>query len=166
MRDSALAVQDVTKIPINHLARRARLPVDSQAMDATQDPVVASYRERIGAVDDEILDAVNRRVTLVAELHKHKREQGYPMRDPAREQTLIEKLNLKDIVMVGHPQAAAKSRAISAVMGPAGLPRPCSFGAIAPLMLKTEANPGGLPIESSTVCARASFRTGHNSTRT
>ena len=54
-------------------------------MDATQDPVVATYRERISAVDDEILDAVNRRVTLVAELHRHKREQGYPMRDPARE---------------------------------------------------------------------------------
>jgi chorismate mutase len=62
-------------------------------MDATQDPVVASYRKRINAVDDEILDAVNRRVTLVAELHRHKREQGYPMRDPAREQMLIEKLN-------------------------------------------------------------------------
>ena len=69
------------------------MPVDSLAMDATQDPVVASYRERISAVDDQILDAVNRRVTLVAELHSHKREQGYPMRDPAREQTLIEKLN-------------------------------------------------------------------------
>jgi chorismate mutase len=93
LRDSALAVQDITKIPINHLAGRARLPVDSKAMDATQDPVVAAYRERISAVDDEILDAVNRRVTLVAELHRHKREQGYPMRDPAREQTLIEKLN-------------------------------------------------------------------------
>ena len=75
------------------MAGPARLPVDSQAMDATQDPVVASYRERISAVDGEILDAVNRRVTLVAELHRHKREQGYPMRDPAREQTLIEKLN-------------------------------------------------------------------------
>ena len=62
-------------------------------MDATQDPVVASYRERISAVDGEILDAVNRRVTLVAELHRHKREQGYPMRDPAREQTLIDTLN-------------------------------------------------------------------------
>ena len=62
-------------------------------MGATQDPVVATYRERISAVDDEILDAVNRRVTLVAELHQHKREQGYPMRDPAREQTLIDQLN-------------------------------------------------------------------------
>ena len=62
-------------------------------MDATQDPVVASYRKRISAVDGEILDAVNRRVTLVAELHRHKREQGYPMRDPAREQTLIDNLN-------------------------------------------------------------------------
>src|SRR5690242_7259564 len=65
-------------------------------MDATQDPVDASNRERISAVDDEILDAVNRRVTLVAELHKHKREQGCLLHDPAREQTLIEKLNPTD----------------------------------------------------------------------
>ena len=97
-RTSSTATQLVAS---NHLkiiqrpsgAGRARLPVDSDTMDATQDPVVASYRERISVVDDEILDAVNRRVTLVAELHRYKREHGYPMRDPAREQTLIEKLN-------------------------------------------------------------------------
>lgn len=63
-----------------------------RSMDATQDPVVAAYRERISAVDAEILDAVNRRVALVSELHAHKRNQGYPMLDPAREQRLIESL--------------------------------------------------------------------------
>jgi chorismate mutase len=61
-------------------------------MDATRDPVVAAARERISAVDREILDAVNRRVALVAELHEHKRAQGYPMRDPAREHALIDRL--------------------------------------------------------------------------
>ena len=61
-------------------------------MDARQDPVVARYRERISAVDAEILDAVNRRVVLVSELHAHKRAQGYPMLDPSREQQLIDSL--------------------------------------------------------------------------
>ena len=59
-------------------------------MDAAGDATVSSYRERITAVDGEILDAVNRRIALVAELHAHKRAQGYPMRDPAREQALID----------------------------------------------------------------------------
>jgi len=62
-------------------------------MDTARDPVIESYRERISAVDAEILSAVNRRLTLVSELHSHKRDQGYPMRDPAREEQLISTLN-------------------------------------------------------------------------
>src|SRR5919109_5306287 len=61
-------------------------------MDAAQDPVVTTARERIGAVDAEILAAVNRRIVLVSALHAHKRAQGYPMRDPARERALIDTL--------------------------------------------------------------------------
>ncbi len=61
-------------------------------MDAAGDKVVDGYRARISAVDRELLDALNRRVALVAELHAHKRQQGYPMRDPAREQTVIASL--------------------------------------------------------------------------
>jgi chorismate mutase len=57
--------------------------------DAARDTVVEGYRERISAVDREILDAVNRRVALVRELHAHKRERGYPMRDPGRERAMI-----------------------------------------------------------------------------
>jgi chorismate mutase len=60
--------------------------------DAARDTVVEGYRERISAVDGEILDAVNRRAALVRELHAHKREQGYPMRDPGRERAMIESL--------------------------------------------------------------------------
>ena len=62
-------------------------------MDAAGDTTVSSYRERITAVDREIVDAVNRRIALVAELHAHKRAQGYPMRDPGREQALIASLS-------------------------------------------------------------------------
>jgi chorismate mutase len=61
-------------------------------MEPSTDPVVAEFRERIGAVDAEILDAVNRRVTLVSELHAHKRAQGYPMIDAERERRLIASL--------------------------------------------------------------------------
>jgi chorismate mutase / prephenate dehydratase len=57
--------------------------------DAARDSVVEGYRDRISAVDAEILDAFNRRVALVRELHAHKRERGYPMRDQARERELI-----------------------------------------------------------------------------
>lgn len=57
--------------------------------DAARDSIVEGYRERISAVDGEILDALNRRVALVRGLHAHKRAQGYPMRDPARERELI-----------------------------------------------------------------------------
>ena len=61
-------------------------------MDAAGDTVVDSYRAQISAVDSELLDALNRRVALVRELHAHKRQRGYPMRDPAREQALIASL--------------------------------------------------------------------------
>ena len=61
-------------------------------MDPSADPVVITAREQIGAVDAEILDAVNRRVALVAELHAHKRAQGYPMVDADRERRLIASL--------------------------------------------------------------------------
>ena len=61
-------------------------------MNPSEDSVVQDARDRIGAVDAEILDAVNRRVSLVAELHAHKRAQGYPMVDPERERRLIASL--------------------------------------------------------------------------
>lgn len=53
------------------------------------DPVVASYRERISAADDEVLAAVNHRLRLVSELHAHKRRHGYPLFDAAREENVV-----------------------------------------------------------------------------
>jgi chorismate mutase len=61
-------------------------------MNPSEDPVVLAAREQIGAVDAEILGAVNRRVSLVTELHAHKRARGYPMVDPDRERRLIASL--------------------------------------------------------------------------
>jgi chorismate mutase len=53
------------------------------------DPVLASYRERISAADDGVLKAVNDRLALVAELHAHKRRSGLPLVDAAREQDVV-----------------------------------------------------------------------------
>jgi chorismate mutase len=65
-------------------------------VDPSPDPVVVDHRARITAIDREILDAVNRRIGLVASLHAHKRREGYPTLDPAREQALIEALRAEN----------------------------------------------------------------------
>lgn len=55
------------------------------------DPLVAEYRARISAADDDILAALNHRLQLVSELHAHKRRQGYPVFDGGREQEVVER---------------------------------------------------------------------------
>jgi 3-deoxy-7-phosphoheptulonate synthase / chorismate mutase len=61
-------------------------------MDQGHDPVVQQYRQRISDADLQIVQLVNRRIELVAELHAYKTEQGYPRIDHAREQALLTKL--------------------------------------------------------------------------
>ena len=53
------------------------------------DPVVNELREQISELDRSIFDAVNRRLALVAQLKKHKDEQGYSFVDPRRESEMI-----------------------------------------------------------------------------
>jgi chorismate mutase len=53
---------------------------------------VAGAREEITAIDLELLDAVNRRIELVRRLHDRKRASGLPLRDPEREQAMLEHL--------------------------------------------------------------------------
>lgn len=60
----------------------------------SSDPVVRELRERISAADRELLAAVNRRLELVSQLHAYKRERGYPLVDPAREDALVAELEL------------------------------------------------------------------------
>lgn len=57
------------------------------------DPVVNRYRDEISAADREILEAINRRIGLVRELHAYKLEQDYPLGDPGREAAVIEQLD-------------------------------------------------------------------------
>jgi len=57
--------------------------------NVAQDPIVDELRARITAADADIVAAVNRRAALVAELHGHKRAQGYEVFDSGREEQVI-----------------------------------------------------------------------------
>jgi chorismate mutase len=56
------------------------------------DPSVQRLRGEISAVDRSILDAVNARIGLVAELKRVKDEVGLPFVDPDREREILERL--------------------------------------------------------------------------
>jgi chorismate mutase len=53
---------------------------------------VTDAREAIDAIDRSLLTSVNRRLELVRKLHEHKRTTGMPMRDPAREEAMVARL--------------------------------------------------------------------------
>jgi chorismate mutase len=56
------------------------------------DPLVARLRGAIDGEDRAILVALNRRIELVHELHRHKRSRGYPLSDPGREAAMLDEL--------------------------------------------------------------------------
>src|ERR1700736_5398125 len=60
---------------------------------------------------------------------------------------LIDQLDLKDIVLVGHSTGGGEVTRYIGRHGTARVAKAVLVGAIPPLMLKTPANPGGLPIE-------------------
>jgi chorismate mutase len=57
--------------------------------DASQDPVVQQLREQISDNDLVILDALNKRLSLVQRLHEYKRTRGYDVFDPGREDWML-----------------------------------------------------------------------------
>jgi non-heme chloroperoxidase len=59
---------------------------------------------------------------------------------------LIEALNLRDIVLVGHSTGGGEVVHYVGRHGSSRVAKIVTVGAIPPLMLKTDANPGGLPI--------------------
>jgi non-heme chloroperoxidase len=61
--------------------------------------------------------------------------------------TLVEKLNLKDAIHVGHSTGGGEVARYIGRHGTKRVSRAVLIGAVPPLMLKTSANPGGLPIE-------------------
>lgn len=56
------------------------------------DGTVRDFRERISALDRSIVEAVNARIELVAELKRYKEANGLPFLDPDRERRLLEEL--------------------------------------------------------------------------
>jgi non-heme chloroperoxidase len=61
--------------------------------------------------------------------------------------TLVEALDLKDAIHIGHSTGGGEVARYIGRHGTKRVARAVLIGAIAPLMLKTAANPGGLPID-------------------
>jgi non-heme chloroperoxidase len=61
---------------------------------------------------------------------------------------LIEALDLRDVVLVGHSTGGGEVTRYLGRHGTARVAKVLLVSAITPLMLKTDANPGGLPIEA------------------
>jgi len=62
--------------------------------------------------------------------------------------TLIETLDLRDVVLVGHSTGGGEVTRYVGRHGTARVAKVVLVGAIPPLMLKTAANPGGTPLEA------------------
>jgi chorismate mutase len=58
----------------------------------SDDPVLDRLREQISEADRTIVEAMNRRLELVAEVKAHKESQGIAFLDPAREQWMLDDL--------------------------------------------------------------------------
>jgi 3-deoxy-7-phosphoheptulonate synthase/chorismate mutase len=58
----------------------------------SSDPTVGRIRDELAQRDREILDAVNARLRLVAELKRYKDEAGIPFVDREQEQRLLDRL--------------------------------------------------------------------------
>ena len=61
---------------------------------------------------------------------------------------LIERLDLRDVVLVGHSTGGGEVVRYLGRHGTGRVARAVTVGAVPPLMLKTDANPGGLPIKA------------------
>ncbi len=61
--------------------------------DPSDDPVVRELRERISANDRAIVDALNERLRLVAELKDYKASRGFEFVDHAREDWMFSYLS-------------------------------------------------------------------------
>lgn len=62
--------------------------------------------------------------------------------------TLVEKLDLNDVIHVGHSTGGGEVARYLGRHGTKRVAKAVLIGAVPPLMLKTAANPGGLPIET------------------
>jgi len=80
--------------------------------------------------------------------------------------TLVEKLDLKNAVHVGHSTGGGEVVRYIGRHGSKRVAKAVLIGAIAPVMVKSASNPGVRRSKSSTSCAQPSRRTGRSSGRT
>ena len=78
--------------------------------DQSSDPVMEQLREQISETDLAILEAINRRVTLVQRLHTYKAEQGYDLIDAAREDWIVQYLQRCNRGPITSDEVATMSR--------------------------------------------------------
>jgi prephenate dehydrogenase len=64
----------------------------ARRLSGLTDSDLNGLRDRIAAIDREVLDALNRRLDLVKEVRAHKQETGAPLIDAAREAELLDEL--------------------------------------------------------------------------
>jgi len=60
--------------------------------DQTPDPVIKQFREQISDTDRAIVDALNKRLKLVAQIKAYKESQGVSFLDPEREEWMLQYL--------------------------------------------------------------------------
>ena len=58
-------------------------------MAENEDPVIKQTREKISDVDRRLVDAINRRLKLVAQIRRYKESRGLPFLDPSREEWML-----------------------------------------------------------------------------
>jgi chorismate mutase/prephenate dehydratase len=58
-------------------------------MDPSQDPIVKQLREKVSDVDRGLVEAINARLKLVAQLKSYKDSRGYDFVDPEREEWMM-----------------------------------------------------------------------------
>ena len=58
----------------------------------TDDPILNGFREQVSAFDRAIVEAVNNRLELVAQIKAYKDSQGLGFLDPKREQQMLDDL--------------------------------------------------------------------------
>jgi len=79
---------------------------------------------------------------------------------------LVHTLDLQDVILVGHSTGGGEVVRYAARHGQGRVAKLVTAGAVPPVMVKSETNPEGTPIEAFNEIRAGSSRTGRSSTRT
>ena len=70
------------------MGEQSRMSTENYPSDET----LAATRREINEIDQKLLELLNRRLDIVRTLHEHKVRAGLPLRDMAREESMVEQL--------------------------------------------------------------------------